>query len=162
MTYDVRSVANAVLDEADRQGIEITNVYINKLVFFIHADSIAERGTPVCDAKIEAWTYGPVFRELYSQFKSYGRNPILSRALVRNRQTGALADAPIIDDKNDLYFIQERARFYLRVDAFTLVEMSHKHGGPWDRIFNHAGTANPGMEITNEQIAKYHRGAQSQ
>ncbi|URK89026.1 hypothetical protein LP421_15955 [Rhizobium sp. RCAM05350] len=36
--YDPRAVANLLLDEADRLGIKITNLALQKLLYFAHAD----------------------------------------------------------------------------------------------------------------------------
>lgn len=158
MSYDVRSLANAVLEVAMREGRHVSNVYINKIVYFIHADYLVERGQALCDAKIEAWTYGPVYRELYSQFKRFGSNQITEKAKIRDRNTGELKTATLEASEEDCAFVEERAKFYLKIDAFKLVDLSHVEGGPWDQAYNHSGVANPGMEITDDAIAAYHRG----
>jgi uncharacterized phage-associated protein len=87
MPYDVRSVANLVLDFADQIQAEVSNMTINKIVFFLHAWYLAKTGSPLVSAKIEAWDYGPVFRELYWEFKGFGKERIAARAMRRNPQT---------------------------------------------------------------------------
>src|SRR5215510_3587436 len=87
MPYDVRAVANLVLDFAEQAGIDVTNLSINKIIFFLHAWFLAKTGKPLVSAKIEAWDYGPVFRELYWEFKQCGSAPISARATRRNPHT---------------------------------------------------------------------------
>lgn len=69
MSRDVRSIANFVLDLAEVQGVGVSNLSINKIVYFLHANFLAKFDEPLVSAKIEAWDYGPVFRELYREFK---------------------------------------------------------------------------------------------
>lgn len=41
MSYDVRAIANLVLDLAEERGRAISNLSINKIVFFLHAYFLA-------------------------------------------------------------------------------------------------------------------------
>jgi uncharacterized phage-associated protein len=40
----------------------------------------------------------------------------------------------------------------MRLPASVLREISHASGGPWEQVWTHEGHANPGMEITAENI----------
>src|SRR6266849_90529 len=88
MAHDVRGIANFVLDLADERGQSVSNLSINKIVFFLHAYFLAQFGRPLISAKIEAWDYGPVFRELYREFKSFGDKPIAGLAHKINAESG--------------------------------------------------------------------------
>ncbi|EPZ76727.1 hypothetical protein M798_03280 [Brucella melitensis ADMAS-G1] len=35
--YDPRAIANLMLDEADRSGIQVTNLALQKLLYFAHS-----------------------------------------------------------------------------------------------------------------------------
>lgn len=157
MPYDVRTVANLVLDLADRLNAEVTNITINKIVFFLHAWYLAKTGSPLVTAKIEAWNYGPVFRELYWEFKEFGKGRITSRAMRRNPATAKkeLCKEPFTDA--DLEFLHPLLEKYLKLSASKLVELSHESGGPWDQVYNHAGESNPGMKISDELIRDFFR-----
>lgn len=52
--HDVRAVANAVLQLAWSQGHEVTNLALNKIVYFLHAGHLHKFGKPLVSAKIEA------------------------------------------------------------------------------------------------------------
>ena len=143
MPYDVRSVANLILDFADQIDAEVSNMTINKIVFFLHAWYLAKTGTPLVTAKIEAWDYGPVFRELYWEFKAFGKERITARATRRNPET---AEKEISVDHfvlDDLAFLEPLMERYVAMPASKLVELSYVSGGPWDQVYIHAGESIP-------------------
>jgi uncharacterized phage-associated protein len=45
---------------------------------------------------------------------------------------------------------------YSRFSASILRELSHAPGGPWDRVWHHAGKINPGMRIDNRDIEQFY------
>ena len=53
--YDPRAVANLLLDEADRRGVRITNLVLQKLLYFAHAQHLAQRGISPLSGYFEAW-----------------------------------------------------------------------------------------------------------
>src|SRR5215831_13704170 len=88
MAHDVRGIANFVLDIADESSRGVSNLSINKIVYFLHAYFLARFGRPLVSAKIEAWDYGPVFRELFREFRSFADKPIKGRAYRIDAKTG--------------------------------------------------------------------------
>jgi len=153
--YDVRSVANIVLEEGEKAGVGVTNLHMNKVIYFMHVEFLRHTKQPLVSAKIEAWEHGPVFREIYRQFKTWGRNPILSPAKKVDFDSGETITAKLdvefgIDRK-----IRELASFFVKVPAGILVDLSHETGGAWDKAWNHEEDYNVGMEITNRMIEKY-------
>ncbi len=157
-SQDVRAIANFVIDLAHSKGLKLSNVSINKIVFFLHCDFLVMAGTKLVSAKSEAWTYGPVYRELYSQFKEFGDGPISSPATKVDPQSGEKVRCEHTLSKKILGFLEERANQYIQIAPFDLVNLSHVKGGPWDVVFNHEGETNPGMEIDNETIKKHYTG----
>jgi uncharacterized phage-associated protein len=155
MSYDVREIANLVLDFGEQAGIEMTNITINKIVFFLHAWYLVKTGNPLISAKIEAWSYGPVFRELYSEFKRFGKDPITIRATRRNPETAEKELCVAQLSEQDAGFLEELMRRYAPLSASKLIELSHVAGGPWDQVYNYAGPSNPGMHISDDLIREY-------
>ena len=155
MTYDVREIANLVLDVAETDGRSLTNLDINKIVYFLHGWYMAKTGAPLVRAKIEAWTYGPVFRELYSQFAKFKDKPIRTRAVKRDPDT--LENQVCLPNvgHQDREFLMDLARKYSAMRTYDLVELSHAPGGPWHQVYHHKTAINPGMEITDKSIALY-------
>lgn len=155
MSYDPRSIANLLLDMADTRGVALTNLSINKILYFLHAWYLAKFDAPLLDSKIEAWDYGPVIREVYSEFKKYGPGPILDRA--QRFDIAQLKKVAAYDDVStgDFSFIESQFEKYSAYTAGRLVSISHEKGGPWDKVYNESGRVNPGMEISDDLIREY-------
>ena len=80
---DVQDVARFFIDLAKRQndldrGDMMTNLRLQKLLYFAQGWHLARFGRPLFDASIEAWPYGPVVPEVYRAYKEYGREGIAS------------------------------------------------------------------------------------
>lgn len=154
MGYDVRGVANFVLDLAESEGVALSNLAINKVVFFLHAHFLVRFDKPLVSAKVEAWKHGPVFRELYREFKSYEDKPIAGRAHRINPEHGKRELCGYQFSKEEKAFLLEIACEYMRLPPRALVAISHESGGPWDQVWNHVASTNASMCISNE-IIKY-------
>jgi uncharacterized phage-associated protein len=154
--HDPRAIANFILDVADEIARPASNLVLNKVAYFLHGDYLARTKQPLIDARIEAWNYGPVFREIYHEFKSYKDLPISGRARTINRVTGEKQICSYSDIlASDLGFLREIAASYLKLRPGALVELSHAHDGPWHEIWFHDGRVNPGMEISNDIIERH-------
>jgi uncharacterized phage-associated protein len=155
MSYDARYIANLILDMAEATNTAVTNLEINKITYFAHAIYLGKFGVPLIDAKIEAWDYGPVIREVYSEFKKFGASEIVDRATKLDLST--LKRVAVYEKMNDLdrAFLLPVIEKYMKLGATKLVYLSHEKGGPWDRVYNSSGRSNPGMEISNSLIQDY-------
>lgn len=156
MAHDVRGIANFVLDLADEQGRPVSNLSINKIVFFLHAYYLARFARPLVSAKIEAWDYGPVFRELYREFKAFGDKPIVTRAHRINPVNGERQLCESVLSKEELAFLEELGRKFVGISAGSLVSMSHEPGGPWDQVWNHNSKVNASMHISDDLIMSWY------
>ncbi|RAI31771.1 Panacea domain-containing protein [Rhodoplanes serenus] len=156
MAHDVRSIANFVLDLAKEQGRAVTNLSINKIVFFLHSNYLAEFGRPLVTAKVEAWDYGPVFRELYREFKKFEGKAISEPARRINPGTGESETCTHQLDESERLFLEPLTTKYLKFSASALVNMSHISGGPWDQVWNHSTRSRPSMHISDDIIKAWH------
>jgi uncharacterized phage-associated protein len=150
----VRVVANFVLAQAFQNGREVSNLSLNKIVYFLHAAFLHQFQKPLVTAKIEAWDHGPVFREIYHQFKRFGRGNITEFARRLNPMSGQYEKADGTFSIEEQKFLATQCTELLKVSAGRLVDMSHVPDGPWHQARFGNGTVNPGVEITNELIAE--------
>lgn len=155
MTYDVRSVANLVISTSQEGELPVTNLSLNKIIYFLHGWYLAKYGIPLTEAKIEAWQYGPVFREVYSQFKEFGQHPIERKATKIDPNTGKSIECVEKFPDDERKYLTKLAKKYLCMSAFSLVSLSHERGGPWDTVWNHRGATHAGMRISDELISSY-------
>lgn len=56
--------------------IKMTNLRLNKMLFFVQGYCLTKTGRACFPDSIEAWTRGPVVYSVYSQTKKYGGNPL--------------------------------------------------------------------------------------
>lgn len=159
MGYDVRAIANYVLDFADSEERGVSNLHINKIVYFLHADFLAAFSRPLVTAKIEAWTHGPVFRELYHQFKPFGEGYITARATYIEPESGRRVVASCNMEIDEEAFLGELIPKYVSMSPGALVAKSHVRGGPWDITWNHDNRANPTMKISDDLIREWYQKA---
>ena len=155
MPHDVRAIANLVLDLAETRGCCVTNLGINKIVYFLHAYFLSRFERPLVSAKIEAWDYGPVFRELYREFKVFGDKPISGRAHKISAETGKREVCEVRLSNEERAFVEELGSRLVTISASSLVSMSHEAGGPWDQVWNHSSRTNPSMHISNDLIISW-------
>jgi uncharacterized phage-associated protein len=154
--YDGRAVANFVLDFCDDRSVGVTNLALQKIVYFSHVWSLVRLKRPLVRHKFEAWEYGPVLPYLYREFRSFDRVPIKGRATQIDPSTGVRRVVPYCFAADMNAQLQEIVAFYSRVRASDLVKLSHVVGGPWYRVWNHGGNINPGMKIDDASIAEFY------
>ena len=59
----------------EREGI--TNLKLQKVLYFAQAYYLAKIGKKLFGDHIEAWSYGPVVPSIYRKYKTYGSNSII-------------------------------------------------------------------------------------
>lgn len=155
MAHDPRSVANFVLDVASDLGLPVSNLALNKIAYFLHGNYLAKFNEPLIDAKIEAWEFGPVFREVYHEFKGFKADTITARAKRINLDTGEKEIFPWRFSPDETALLRDLAETYLRIKPGKLVDISHVRDGPWHQAWFHDDTVNPGMEISDLAIRSF-------
>jgi uncharacterized phage-associated protein len=156
VTYDGRAIANFVLDHAERAGVTVTNLSLQKIVYFCHVWSLISLQRPLVKHSFEAWEYGPVLQYVYREFKGFGASAITGRARRLEPLAGRPEIVPYAFDQETLEMLKQVVNFYVRLSASMLVELTHAEGGPWHKVWNHAGKVNPGMRIDNRDIAGFY------
>lgn len=73
---DVAAWFIARVNADEEYGENITNLRLQKLVYYAQGFSLAWYGQPLFDDAIEAWAHGPVVPRLYDRYEHYGAQPI--------------------------------------------------------------------------------------
>jgi uncharacterized phage-associated protein len=159
---DVRVIANAVLDRADARGVAVTNLGMQKIVYFLHGHYLTRFHRPLVADEFEAWTYGPVHRTLYDAFRSYGDTPIEGRAAAFDPVRRQRRELPALDDRDAIWVLGQVLDYYLDIPTYLLVQIPHSKGTPWSLTVSAAESRpNVGMRISNELIARHFEGGAS-
>lgn len=136
--YSAVSVANYIIKTAS----EVTNLRLQKMLYYCQGFSLAFRGQLLFRESIEAWTYGPVVPSVYELFKEYGNAPLRR-----------LAPAEEITDSNIENLLVSIIRAMETYSGAELVRLTQKEGTPWSRVWG-KGEGRFGI-IPTEMIRRY-------
>jgi uncharacterized phage-associated protein len=140
-SHDARSIANLMLDEADRIGSRVTNLALQKLLYFAHATFLIERKQPLVSGYFEAWRYGPVHPGAYQAFRAAADREISFRAARLNVVTGVWTELSPPYDPDVRRHVARVMHLYGRLTPGRLVEIAHAKQAPWDFIVHKGRTS---------------------
>ena len=135
---DARAVANFILDLADEEQGNISNLVLQKLVYFAHGRFLTTTGWPLVAGEFEAWQFGPVHPHVYNAFKHHGSTPIRCRAEIVNPVTSQRRPIPPITDPLVKEIIEDIYRSLRKRAPASLVAIAHAKNSPWDFIVERA------------------------
>lgn len=160
-TYDPRSICNLILDQAETANRTITNLALQKLLYFAHGLHLVDTKMPLVTGFFEAWQYGPVHPIAYRAFKCAGADPINFRAAIVDPFTHVSVPLPECTDCDIKSRVGRIVAMYGGLTPGRLVEVSHAKDAPWRFIVDKARTETiVGLRITDEVIFarfKYHK-----
>ncbi len=136
--YDARAVCNMMLDVAQEANITVSNLALQKLLYFAHARHLIETKRPLVTGYFEAWQYGPVHPAAYSAFKVAGDTPITFRAVGRNPLTRQETQLEVPRSASVAHVVRSVMQSYGRLTPGRLVEISHAKGAPWQFVVDQA------------------------
>lgn len=132
--YSPSLVANAFLYKARQSGAKLSHMKLQKLVFFVHAWSLAMKGVSAVADRPEAWTYGPVFDALYHELKGFGSRPVDSYLVQMNPASGQREpQMPLQTDAEFWGLLEQVWDRYSPFTALQLSELTHEPGSPWEQ-----------------------------
>lgn len=129
--------ADYILDFAHEYQAFISNLKLQKLLYYAQAWHLALKGQPLFVARFEAWIHGPVNPEMYQKYKAYGYKNI-----------DADVKKPIFDTTTEA-FMQELLEEYFPLDAYELERLTHQEA-PWIEARNGLSAAQPSHAIISE------------
>ena len=143
-TSEIETVALYILNSK----YEITNLSLQKLLYYVEAFSQVLLGNRIFDNRCEAWAYGPVYPKMYEKYKSFKGNQIvvdkvdLSKDILPQYRK-------VID-----YVLGQYAIY----NGVTLKDLSHAEE-PWKKAHDGYGEKEKcEEEITHESITEYFSG----
>lgn len=74
--YSARDIASYVISSYCNNGKAITNMKLQKILYYIQGYALIMCGTPAFSDDIHIWAYGPVVPEVYFEYCLHRSNPI--------------------------------------------------------------------------------------
>jgi len=141
-------VANYFIWLANETGSFISNLKLQKLVYYAQAWHLALSNTPLFPEDFEAWIHGPVIPELYQKYKRFGWQPILEDAKPELPQ-----------DVQE--FLDEVAQEYFACDAYELEQMTHVEA-PWNLARGDIPCDTPSNAVIQKEWMKEYYGSRGE
>lgn len=110
-----------------REDDSITNLKLNKLLYYAQGAHLARTGKPLFPDPIEAWVYGPVVPSIYRKYKGCGNSFIPSIKKDRVKTEDFTSE--------ELDTLLDVEREFGRYTGNALVSMTHEQGTPWSESY---------------------------
>ncbi|MFZ7141599.1 Panacea domain-containing protein [Avibacterium avium] len=147
MAYSSLSVANAFINLAREEGKSLSNMQLQKLVFFAHGYVLAYLGKELTFDTPKAWTFGPVYPALYNSLRHFGSNG--------TDQCLPISDMEEVSQQSDefqiIWNVWQAYKFH---SAAQLSRISHNIGSPWSQVWE----IDQFGEIPNHITREYYSG----
>lgn len=148
MSYAASAIAYAFVLKGIEEGNFVTQMKLQKMVYFAHGYHLAKYAKPLVNEDFEAWKFGPVVPEIYQSYKLYGSDYIIDPGLVpKSARPLTLSDTAI--DAVDYTW-----RATKNLSAAVLMSWTHKDGSPWAQVYD---PNNISTVIKNDSIQSYFR-----
>lgn len=142
MAYKALDIAKKLIFKAQNDepngGERLTNLKLQKLLYYQQGFHLAFFGTPLFAEDVEAWMYGPVVPSVYDEYSAYG-----SSALPEVKE-------PVSLSENEEELFNEVYDAYREFSAIGLMNRTHSER-PWlDAVPHDRGTV-----ISQESMMSY-------
>ena len=107
-------------DSNDKDDSDISNLKLQKLIYYVQAFHLAIYDVPFFDEDFEAWTHGPVCPEIYHKYKHHKSSPIPLTADFD----------PALFSADQLELLDEINAVFGQFSAWKLRNMTHDEP-PW-------------------------------
>ena len=122
--YSAERIAEYILCLADLNGDTITNLKLQKLLYYAQAWFLVNNNNQrLFSDEIEAWQYGPVVPAVYNKYQKYGRSIIEPECNIHTDFDDF--------DENTRKYLREFCEIFLKYSATELVGMTHAEL-PWN------------------------------
>ena len=139
--YKALDIAKYIIWYSKQKNYSISNLKLQKILYFIQADYIANTSRLCFRDSIEAWDFGPVVSSIYGLYKIYG-----SAEIPYDGSNSIIKDIKLPDQKRIREIVDKCSKY----SASTLVAITHKQA-PWKLAYRRYEN----NEITPASIKEY-------
>ena len=125
-----------VIDYFKKQGESITNLKLQKLMYFLEGLYMALGNEEyLYHQQFLAWDFGPVCRELYDYYKVNGNEEIeLTESEIKKAKNMPEMNSVLV---YGLY------KIFGKWSTYELVELTHEKNSPWSKVYDENNKNNP-------------------
>ena len=153
MFYPASLIAYAFVKRGIIEGKSVTQMKLQKMVYFAHGYHLAKYNNPLIEEEFQAWKFGPVIPSIYQTYKLYGSDPITDLRLIADITTLEAGlttlDLAAIDSIDYTWDVTKD------LSAADLSAWSHTGGSPWAEAYKPNVNSIP---IKNNKITEYFTG----
>lgn len=149
MSYPASLIAFAFVKKGIDEGKFVTQMKLQKLVYFAQGAHLAKYNKPLINETFQAWMYGPVIPEIYDDFKLYGSRPIVDTNEFLPAHT---YKPPFRLDEEAFDTIDYTWGVLKDFSAMSLSNWTHQPDGPWSKVYDPNVKDTP---IANNEIQQY-------
>ena len=126
-------VCNNILKRAFEDGISVSPMKLQKLMYFVSCEYAKATGTNLLTEDFCVWQYGPVLPSIYTEFKGFGSSSITSYAKDANGDSYAIdeASAPNLREA-----INRVWRAFQNYNGIELSRITHQNGSGWTSAYD--------------------------
>lgn len=158
---DARELADYILLKAAKEGRFLTPLHVNKMCYLVQGFTLRATGECAFHNDIEAWPYGPVVRDVYEAFRTYGRRPIRRLhgtgepvCVGSAQEPGTITVLREALGSDVVGIADEVVDGYASIDGGTLIGMTHEDGTPWSEMRRRLKTVTIPTSVIQEFYAK--------
>lgn len=151
--YNSLSIANYFISIGIQENQPITQMKLQKLIYFAHGFYLAVKEKPLIRDEIQAWKYGPVIPQIYHRFKHYGNKPLLAQVQVLPSLGGEKEKIHL--DKEIIDFLFHVWELFRKFDAIQISTLTHVGNSPWSQTVKSTGGLLRNSKIDNNIIKSY-------
>ncbi|MDJ0676494.1 MAG: DUF4065 domain-containing protein [Calothrix sp. MO_167.B42] len=133
---------------ANETGSFVSNLKLQKLVYYAQAWHLALNEEPLFPEEFEAWIHGPVIPTLYQKYKKFSWKPI---------EEDANPELP--EEVSE--FLDEVAQEYFACDAYELEQMTHFES-PWNQARGELPADAPSNAVIEKKWMKEYYGTSAE
>ena len=121
-------VANNFIQRGKQEGIDITPLKLQKLVYFLYKKYLQLTGEQLFSERFETWKYGPVVPSIYAEFGTYGDNSIKSFAQDSQGNSFVVVEKGVFGEAIDSVW-----EMYKGYSGIALSELTHLNNTAWSK-----------------------------
>ena len=123
--YEALDIAKYIIAYSAKQGYTITNLRLQKLLYFIYKKYLQMTDHNLFDDYIYAWEFGPTVSNIYFYFSNHAGIPLRNEYRIDELNI----------DKDTKQLINNIISQYKDMPIDRLIQISMKSHGAWDITF---------------------------